>query len=33
MNKDEWDGKTIHQKMAFICVYLWLDTLSALSEI
>lgn len=33
MNIDEWDGKTIHQITAFICVHLWLDTLLALSEI
>jgi hypothetical protein len=29
MNKDEWDGKTIHKNIEFICVHLWLDSLSA----
>jgi hypothetical protein len=29
MNKDEWDIKTIYLEIVFICVYLWLDTLSA----
>lgn len=29
MNKDEWDRKTIHQEIMFICDHLWLDSLSA----